>query len=183
MRKQYNIRWRENDTRELRRVIKNFNAKVNRLHKHHPELGTLIPEKINFDNAVNEIKTRADFNRYVNKHSRFTRKGSEEVVTSSRGAIAIKWEVNEFSINQRAENLRRANTLKRIGEKQVTIGGKDTGAKRKEMGRIKQNEVKKSKKKFKNMSQKEWEKASRLFDRKMRSTYNNEKPTLIKPLM
>lgn len=174
MSKQHNIRWRESDDRELKRTIKNFNAKVDRLRKKQTEHPDVIPEKITFKEAKDDIKTRADLNRFLNKHKRFSKRGAENVVKSSRGAVATKWEVDEFNIAQRAENIRRTNKRKKLEEKEVTIAGKPTGVKRAEMGKIKENAVKPSKKKFKNMSQKEWEKAVRLFDKKMTSSYSTE---------
>ena len=162
------IRWRDSDTAELKRAVKNFNAKITRLTKKSPELVPLLPDKLSVKDLKNNITTRADFSREINSLGRFTKRGSEKVVKSSRGAQALKWDINEFNIKQRTENARRARKQKKLDEIEMKSRGKSTGLKRGEMGSINRNALNPSKKKFKNLSQKEWEKAkeamNNLFD-------------------
>lgn len=169
------IRWRDSDTKELERLIKNFNAKLYRLHKNHPELVDYLPPKVTKADTIASIETRADFKRIANSLQRFTRRGAETPVTSSRGAKATKWEVDEFRLKQQIENARRTRERKAIEEKEVKIAGKGTGKTRAEMGSIKENELKPSKKRFDNMSQKEWELATKAMDKLFNATEREAK--------
>lgn len=175
MSKQHNIRWRKNDNAELRRVVKNFNAKITRQLKKNPELEKALPDKVSVKELKKDIATRKDLNFYLNKMKRFSEKGAEEIVKSDKGAISTKWAVQEFEREQKAENRRRKKREKELGEKEVTVSNKPTGAKRKEMGKIKENEVKEHKGKFKNKSQEEWEKASKLMEKRMTDAYSQDK--------
>lgn len=179
MRKQYNIQWRRSDYSKLSHLTRKVNKKVFEIEVKRPDIAGYQPAMLDYHELKKSIKTRQDFNNLINKYNRYLREGVEETIKSERGAVASKWAVKEFEINQRAENTRRRAKAKQLGEKEVTLGGKPTGNKRAEMGDIKENAVKPSQKKFKNQSQREWELASRLFDRKMYSTYNDEKQQLM----
>lgn len=154
---QSKIRWRESDTLELQRAINNFNAKLYRLKKKNPEMADYLPDRVKKSDAIKSINTRADLNKTVNSLKRFSQKGAEKPAKSKRGAKSTKWEVDEFKRKQRQENARRTRERKKIESKPVTSRGKKTGSKRSEMGTIKANELKPSKKKFENLSQKEWD--------------------------
>lgn len=175
MPRQHNIRWRRSDYSKLSHLVKKVNQKIIDIEVKRPDISGLQPNFLDYQDAKAQIKTRKDLINFLNKYKRYLREGVEEVVSSSRGAKATQWEVNEFNINQRAENVRRANTRKRLGEKEVTIAGKGTGIKRAEMGSIKENDARPSRKRFGNMSQKEWEHAFKNMEQKMRSTYNAER--------
>lgn len=175
MSKQYNIRWGRSDYSKLSHLVRKVNKKVFEIEVKRPDIAGYQPAMLDYQDAKKDIKTRQDYNNFIKKYERYLREGVEEIKTSDRGAKATTWAVREFEIAQRAENTRRRATAKRLGEQNVKIGGKDTGVKRAEMGKIKENAVKPSQKKFKNQSQREWELASRLFDRKMHSTYNDER--------
>jgi hypothetical protein len=174
MSKQYNIQWRRSDYSKLSWTIRQFNEKLSNVSWNRPDIAGLQPDKLDYKTVKESIKTRQDLNRFINSHKRYLREGAEEVIKSNRGAVATKWEEKEFRIMQGAENLRRTNARKKLEQQEVTVAGKSTGVKRAEMGKIKENATKHSKKKFKNMSQKEWENAFKLFDKKMRSDYREE---------
>ena len=51
------IRWREDDKKELARLAKNFNAKIEYQLKKNPELKDVLPEKVKVKDLVgNEEK-------------------------------------------------------------------------------------------------------------------------------
>lgn len=180
MPKKSKIRWRESDVTNLKRTIKNFNAKIAYQEKKHPELKQFLPERINTKEAMKSIETRADFNRLVNSVQRFQKRGAEKSVTSSRGAKATQWEVDEFKHKQRVENARRTRERKKIEQQEIKSRGKSTGVKRAEMGSIKENSLKPSKKNFNNLSQKEWELAKRNIDNMLNANYRDEKKLKMK---
>lgn len=169
------IRWRDSDTQELQRIINNYNNKLYRLKKNHPEMVDYLPQRMTKKDAIQSIETRADFNRLAKSLQRFSKRGAEKAVTSSRGAKATQWEVDEFRRKQQIENARRTRERKAIEEKEVKIAGRGTGKTRAEMGSIKENELKPSRKKFDNMSQKEWELASKNMDRLLNATVREER--------
>lgn len=159
------IRWRESDLAELQRTVRNYNAKIARAAKKNPDNIEHLPQKMTMKQAKAAIETRADFNRLASSLQRFSKRGAEKIVTSSRGAKATQWEVSEFKNKQRIENARRTRERKAIEAKEVKIGGKKQGVTRAEMGRVKENALKPSRKKFDSMSQKEWELATKNMDR------------------
>ena len=175
MPKQYNIRWGRSDYSKLSHLVRKVNKKVFEIEVKRPDIADYQPDMIDYQDLKSQIRTRQDFQNIVNRYERYLREGSEEVRTSERGAKASEWAVKEFEIAQRAENVRRANTRKKLGEQEVTIAGKATGVKRAEMGSTKENATRPSKKKFDNQSQREWDLASKLFERKMLSSYSDDR--------
>lgn len=174
------IRWRESDLDELQRTIKNFNAKIYRERKKDPGAGDFLPETVRKADIVKSIESRADFNRIVNSLQRFSRRGAETPVKSSRGAKATQWEIDEFKHKQRIENARRTRERKKLEEQEVKSRGKGTGVKRAAMGSVKENSLKPSRKNFDNLSQKEWELAKKNLDNMLDVSYRERKQTQMK---
>lgn len=174
------IRWRDSDTAELQRVINNFNAKLYRLKKNNPELSDYLPDRVKKSDVIKSIETRADFNRVLNSYKRFSKRGAEAPVKSSRGAKSTEWEVSEFNKKQAIENARRTRELKKLNEQEVKIAGKGTGVKRAEMGSVKENALKPSRKNFNNLSRKEWKLAITIFDKMLDASYREERLILMR---
>jgi len=115
MSKQSKIRWKDEDKLELQRVIKNFNAKINRVTKKSPHLVNALPSKIKLKDTLTSIETRADLNRKLNEIKRFSRKGVEEVVVSPTGLALTKYEIKETKLKVRIVNQKRAKKIKELG--------------------------------------------------------------------
>lgn len=175
MSKQYKIRWRESDTQQLAKVVKNFNAKINRILKKNPDASSYLPQKLSMKEARKMIETRADFNRLTHSLQRFSKRGAEKAVSSSRGAKATEWEVKEFNRKQAIVNRKRKKEKEKVVAQEVKIGGKGTGQTRARMGSIKENDLHQMRKNFKNMSQKEWDLAMRNIDAQLNTTEQHEK--------
>ena len=125
MSRQYNIKWREQDEKELRRVVRNFNDKLRRLVKENPENTNILPQFWNeksqeFESRITVqtlrelIQTRADYNRQLNMLKRFSKRGAEEIVdapTNEYGARTTKWQKSEMSNMARIVNRRRKERL------------------------------------------------------------------------
>lgn len=180
MAKQRGIRWRQSDHDLLQRSINNFNAKVRRIKKKSPDMEAFLPQTVKRKDVYETIETRADFNRMINSLQRFSKRGAEEAYISKRGAKMTRWEKREFSIKQRVVNQRRERERKRIEGKEVKVGGKGTGSTRAEMGSIKQNELKPSRKRPENLSQKEWDLARQNIDRALNKTAVSEKMDIMR---
>ena len=88
----------------------------------------------------------------------------KQTVKSDRGATASLSDIEKFYKMQERINKERAERREKLLNENVKRGGVDTGFKRGEMGRLKENELKPLNKKFENMSQKEWENAFKYYD-------------------
>ena len=124
MARQYNIRWSDKDERELKRVVKNFNAKVKRLEEKEPYLKDERPQKLSYKDIMEKFKnekgakgaalTRQDFNRQVNQLKRFQRRGAEEIKTTEGGVTSTKWKLKEASIMQSVVTRKRRTKRQNI---------------------------------------------------------------------
>lgn len=81
MEKQSNIRWRESDVDELRRIAKNYNAKLSRQRKKLIEDGKRfeaanLPPKASVRTLRKEIGTRKEFNKELSRMDSFIKTGA-----------------------------------------------------------------------------------------------------------
>lgn len=167
------------EAENLQRSIANYNAKLTRIAARDPSTTDYLPEKITKRSAMNSIDSVADLRRVEQSLRRFTKPGAEVQVTSTRGAKATKWEVEEFYRKQDEVNKRRAAERKALEEKEVTVANVGQGKTRAEMGSIKSNELKPSRKNFANMKTDDWKKASELMERRLREGYTEEQRKLM----
>lgn len=121
------IRWTKDDRTNLRKAVNNFNAKVRRLERQGK---TNLPDLVSYKELVglkklqenevdNTIYSRRELNNVIRSLQRFTRRGSEEVVTLKSGETLTKWSRNELRI-QKSRAIRNLN--KRIGDIDTTFG-------------------------------------------------------------
>lgn len=180
MPKQYPIRWRESDLKEVERVVRNFNAKIYRLRKKAdtgtflPVMKAQLPETVRVAEFVEGIGTRQQLNRELNKLKRFSRWGSEEIVTSSRGGKTLKWYVDEAKEATRILNIQKAHQRKALQQKDVTSRGSKTGTKVADFARM-QTELRPTRVNFENLSQKEWDLKRRWIDRQIDPLFQEQK--------
>lgn len=151
------ISWNDNQKKDLARAVKNFNAKVSRLEKKDPTIKNLLPSKVKVADIKKNVETSQDLKKYVNSLNRFTKRGSEKIVSvpgystdkinkmlkdaSSPEEIeeimsyrknkynlkTTKWQKNEMSIMARSVNARRKNRLDMISKMELEVGGKKLG--------------------------------------------------------
>lgn len=99
--------------KEINKVIKNFNQKVTRLQK----LGRdVIPDKISKKDLLN-VNSRAELNRNLNSLRRFSKRGSEDIITFESGEKTTSWKQREVSISVRSA---KAKLTRRIKNYQIT---------------------------------------------------------------
>ena len=119
MSKQYNIKWRLQDEKELRRVARNFNDKLRRLVKKDPNLKNILPQFYNknterFESRItigtlkDLIQTRQDYNRQLNMLKRFSRKGAETIIEAPENIYGSK-----TTVWQKQESARLAGIVNR----------------------------------------------------------------------
>lgn len=128
MPRQYNIKWRVQDEKELRRVARNFNDKLRREIKKSPENKGALPQFYNerteqFESRITVktlqelIQTRQDYNRIINMLKRFSRRGAEtivEVPDNTYGTKVTKWQKQESARLAGLVNRRRQERLDRL---------------------------------------------------------------------
>jgi uncharacterized protein YvpB len=176
MQKRHNIKWRNSDEKELERVVRNFNAKIDRQLKTHPERAEFLPDKISKRELKKEIKTRQDFNKEIHSMERFLKKGAEKPLTSKTGNTITEWEKKELSL--KVAQINRARTIERqkVENIEALSRGKPVGLKRGEMGNIRTQELQPKKFNFDKIRPgKEWEKFKESVEKQSKSIYSTEK--------
>ena len=144
MSKQYNIRWKPDDNQELRKAVKNFNAKIRRLEKKDPQNKAALPEKVTVRQLKELISTRRDLNRELNALKRFSKKGSEEIidVPDSKYNLKItKWQKEEMTRRAGIINRKRKRRLRELSEIQLESRGEKLGYTRGAIGMGKAEEI------------------------------------------
>ena len=125
-----NIRWRESDREDLRRAVKNFNAKISRITKKNPELKYVLPEKTSVAQMKELIRTRNDLKREINALKRFSKRGAEEVVLAPGNKYNLKitkWQRTEMNRRVGYINRRRKERLAEALDKPVVYKGQELG--------------------------------------------------------
>lgn len=101
------IKWRRQDYDVLKKAVKNFNAKIDRILKKNPYAEGYLPKKVSYKQLNADIQYRNDFNKLVSSLKRFSRKGAEEMITFLNKPMT-KWERREGAIAKGNLNRRRA---------------------------------------------------------------------------
>lgn len=120
MSKSYLIRWTKRDEEKLKHAVKLFNNKVRRLSKNKSKKNYL-PEKINYNELKEGIKTRAELNRKINSLSRFMKKGASDIKYVNDEGITA-WELREARIE-------RSTAKKRYKKELAELQSKKKGSK------------------------------------------------------
>lgn len=143
MSKYFNIRWSESDNDDLRKAVKNFNAKISRLEKKNPEIKNALPERVTVKQMRELIDTRQDLKRELNALKRFTKRGAEELVTipdNDYNLQTTKWQKNEMARRVGIINRKRKKRLEQISEIEATSRGEKLGYTRGQFGMGKADE-------------------------------------------
>lgn len=141
MSKQYKIKWRIQDERELAVVARDFNRKLGRLIDADPKNKSVLPQfynpltqqlesEITVSTLKELITTRADYNRYVNMLKRFLKEGAEEIVdapSNEYGTKTTKWHINEMRRLASYTNKRKKERLKSFEELEMEGGEGELG--------------------------------------------------------
>ena len=144
MSKYHKIRWTEQDSKEISRIVKNFNSKITRLAKKNPEIANILPEKVSSKQLKEMINTRQDLHRELNALKRFSKKGAEKIVTvpdTEYDLKTTKWQKVEMNRRVGIINRRRKERLERLQEVEMTSRGKSLGYTRGQLGMGKATEV------------------------------------------
>lgn len=137
MSRKYNIRWTDSDNEELRKAVRNFNAKVDRVAKKHPELASNLPEKVRVKELKELIDTRADLKRELNSLRRFSKKGAEQIIVvpeSNYNLKVTKWQLSEMKRMASNVTRKRARRLDELSKIMVKDNGEETSYTRGDFG-------------------------------------------------
>lgn len=130
MAKQYKIRWREQDNSNLRKAVKNYNAKISRLEKKDPAIAGKLPERVTMKEMREIIKTRNDLKREINSLRRFTQRGAEELVDvpgNEYNTQITKWAKKDMSMRAAIVNRKRAARKAELESFEMESRGEDLG--------------------------------------------------------
>lgn len=138
MSRKHKIRWQETDNQELTRAVKNFNAKISRIEKKHPELKNALPEKASVRQLKELVNTRQDLKREINSLKRFTDKNNRINIQDDGTYEGIqiygdynikitKWQIKEINRRIATINTRRKKRLEELEKTQVTSRGEKQG--------------------------------------------------------
>lgn len=129
MSRTHKIRWRSSDEQELRRLAKNFNAKVRRLEKKRVP-GQVIPETVSVKELKKLIGTRQDLKRELRSLEKFTKRGSEvfvKVPDNDNNLQITKWQLKEMKRMERLEAKRVKAERERLAQLEATSRGQGLG--------------------------------------------------------
>ena len=130
MSKIYKIRWQQSDHDDLRKAVKNFNAKITRLEKKYPEQKRALPERMTVKQIRALITSRQDLKRELNALRRFTTPGAEQVVDvpdSEYNLKITKWQKDEMSRRVAGINRKRKERYDVIKDVEVQSRGEKLG--------------------------------------------------------
>lgn len=177
MAKQHHIRWKQSDNQELARVVRNFNAKIKRLEEKNPEIKKALPDKVSVKQLKELINTRQDLKRELNSLRRFSKRGSEEVLTYGDNNIKItKWQKSELSRKIGIINRRRAKRQEEFEALEMESRGQKLGYTKGEfgMGALEKNEYRPMSVLTKSMTQADVKKKWSSVMKQVQSNYYSE---------
>lgn len=185
MPKQYNIRWSENDNKELQRSVKNFNAKLKRLEEKYSGTDVILPEKITVKQMRELVNTRRDLQRELKSLQKFTQRGSEEVVSvpkTDNNIQLTKWQKEEMSKRAGVINRKRTIRRKELEAKELESGGKSLGYTRGDigMGKVEVNQLRPTSTFTKKMSKADVKAKFEHFMRESQSDYWHKRDVLMR---
>lgn len=165
MPKQYNIKWRDSDTKKLANAVRSYNAKRTRLLKQVPELDEFLPPKASTKEIRAGVKTRRDLENEIKSLKRFLEKGAEKPIVTKKGVKTTAYEKKELTIKINAINARRRAEL----EKAAPSTEKGT------MRTIRENNLLPKRKDLENIPKRDWAKFVESVEKQAKDSYSYDK--------
>lgn len=118
------IRWSEKDVTNLRNTVRQFNSKLTRIEKQGKNLQAFMPERLNVKELRENITTRKEYNKAMQRAKAFLKKGAEEIKVSEKGLALTKWEIQQIRNLQQQAEYEHKKYLERMraGTKKETTG-------------------------------------------------------------
>ena len=116
------IRWREQDNNNLKKAVRNYNAKITRQIKKgiSPEA---LPNKISYKEMKKEIKERKEYNNLIKEINDFN-KSKNVYKTLDNGTIVNEWYYANTQKKVHKINKQRKKDLEKIANSAVIVQGK-----------------------------------------------------------
>lgn len=116
------IRYDKKLNQEINKTIRNFNQKIARLEKQEREL---LPAKITKKEIKKDVSSRSELQRKLKELQRFSKRGAEEIITTSGGIRTTRYEIKNL-ITERARAKRQlTREIKRLQSTKPTIFGRE----------------------------------------------------------
>lgn len=170
MSRRSNIKWRKSDRKKISNAVRQFNSKITRTLKLHPDFERFLPDKISVKELTSKIETRNDFNREVNSLLRFLKKGAETPFTSKSGIETTKWGKQEISY--KIAQINRSRTLRRKKANVSTFKGT--------MGSIQENNLKPKIFDINKIRKNDWKLFIENVEKQVKSNYYSDKMRIYK---
>ena len=157
------IRYDKKLNQQINKTIKNFNQKIARLEKEERQL---LPSKITKKELKSDYTRRTDLVRKLKELQRFSKRGAEDIITSSTGIRTTRYELTNL-IKERSRAKRSlTREIKRLETESPTIFGKKQFATYAQMGSSRYLNVKKKRqaleKDIRKMDREEYERYKKL---------------------
>lgn len=124
---------------KINKVVRNFNAKVNRLEK---EGLKYIPQKVSVADLKATYFERDSLKRRLKQLERFSSKGAEEIVKLAGGAKATRWEIETLRSDMTYLKKRYSNKITSYGNTIPRVLGKPQAVSYAKMGDAKYENLK-----------------------------------------
>lgn len=171
----HSIKWRRSDEQELRRVVRNFNAKLSRIMKKNPDIAEYLPPRVSYQDLRQNITSRQEFNRELNSLKRFAQRGSEKIVTAKNTGLKVtSWERKEVGIQVAIINRERTRKKKILEAEEATSRGQRLKQTRAQMNSIRMNELNKKVFNFDKIKKSDWERYKATVKRQSHPDFQSE---------
>lgn len=158
----YQIRWKKQDYLRLGKAVASFNKKLNEIRTDFNE--DYLPQEKSYQEIKETIKTRNDLKRAINSLNRFKQEGAEEIYQTEAGEIMTKWERRELGIQSRSAQVRLKAELKKLEQKPSRYMGSNRADEIKASIRKLKSIEKRTNKKFRDLKEYIYNKASSSFE-------------------
>lgn len=130
---------------DIRKTVRNYNAKIRRLEKTERDL--VLPDRITINEIKESVDTRKQLNRKLKALERFTKRGAEDTVYID-GLKTSKYQVGEVQRELRRVKAQLTRQISIIEQTTPTIFGQKADATYKQMGSIQLNNLKTRRKSY-----------------------------------
>lgn len=109
------IRWQRNDTKKLSNAVRRYNSLIARAAKRNPGIAEYLPQPVKTNLLRDEILSRNDFNRVINRLNRANLRNLENTVSYPNGLTISQYQKREIDIQRRFINRQKAKRAKEVG--------------------------------------------------------------------
>lgn len=124
MAKEKLLNWKQEDKKELKKAVNDFNKRVRKLKKTRKDK-SFIPSEIDYEGTVKNISTRKELERVIDSLGRFKGKEAYKKVKLPSGQSITKWELEEIKLQQQKAKQRITKRMNQIKKERPEYFQKD----------------------------------------------------------